>query len=102
MNATDDQTLQTLAIDNSALFIESGLTTALALVKVRDKESLVKTVALHQVLLKTKAEIDQFCIGLKALGVLKSMQESPHLFEHYFSLEGIQHMTAGNIPIHAN
>ena len=35
MNATDNHTLRTLAIDNSALFIESGMTSALAVVKTR-------------------------------------------------------------------
>ena len=95
MITTDDQTLQTLAMENAAVFIESGLTTALALTKVEDKDSIVKTVTLHQVLLKTKAEIDQFCAGLKSLGVLNSIQENPQLFEHYLSLDGTQCMTAG-------
>ena len=95
-NATDNHKLRTLAIDNSALFIESGITSALALVKTEDKDSIVKTVALHHVLLKTKAEIDQFCDGLKALGVLELLQKNPLLFQQYFCLDGAHHMTAGN------
>ena len=95
MITTDDQTLQTLTMENAGVFIESGLTTALAQAKVEDKDSIVKTVTLHQVLLKTKAEIDQFCAGLKSLGVLNSIQENSQLFEHYFSLDGTQCMTAG-------
>ena len=94
-NATDDRTLQTLIMDNSDLFIESGFTSALASVTTREIDRMVKTVALQHVLLQTKAEIDQFCAGLKALGVLASMQENPHLFNDYFCLDGIKHMTAG-------
>ena len=94
-NAADEQALRTLVIDNSSLFVESGVTTALAVVKVADKDNLVKCVALHHVLLKVKAEIDQFCTGLRALGVLDAMQASPHLFVHYFCLDGMQFMKAG-------
>ena len=43
-NAANEQALRTLVIDNSSLFVESGVTTALAVVKFEDKDNLVKCV----------------------------------------------------------
>lgn len=95
MCATDEQTLRTMALDNAGLLLDSGLSIALPLVKMKDKEDMVKTVALHQVLLKTKAEMNQFSNGLKALGILDSLQQNPHLFRSYFMLDGVAPLTAG-------
>ena len=82
-------------MEHSSVFIESGLTTPLALVRLEDKGSIVKTVALHHVILRTKAEIDQFSIGLKVLGVLDAIQKNRQLFQKYFCLDGAEHMTSG-------
>jgi len=97
MRATDEQSLRRVALDNASLFLESGLTIALPLVRMKDKERIVRVVTLHQVLLKSKAEMDQFSHGLKALGVLDSLQQSPHLFRSYFTLDGVEPMTAGTL-----
>ena len=82
-------------MEHSSVFIESGLTTPLALVHMEDKGNIMKTVALHHVLLRTKAEIDQFTAGLNLLGVLELIQENHQLFQKFFCLDGAEHVTAG-------
>jgi len=93
--APDDRTLRKLATDNCALLIESGLTMPLALLTVHDKDTIVQTVALHHVLLKSKAEMDQFAQGLSALGVLDAIKDHSNLFECYFSADGVSTLVAG-------
>ena len=82
-------------LENATLFIDSGYTTPLPFVKITDKDILLRSVLLHMVLFNVKAEIDQFCRGLKSLGVLDAMQANPHLFASYFCLDGIEQLTAG-------
>lgn len=67
-------------MEYSAIFAESGYTKALALVAMEDKVTMVQTVTLHYVLLRNKAELDQFCDGLSALGVLSMIRRESALF----------------------
>ena len=60
-------------MDRMELFTESGFTKPLALVTMDDKITMVQTVTLHYVLLRNKAELDQFCDGLTALDVLSAI-----------------------------
>ena len=87
-------------IEKAALFIDSGYTTPLPFVHITDKEILIRSVLLHMVILNVKAEMDQFCTGLKSLGVLDAMQANPHLFVNYFCLDGMKQMTAGILQLH--
>lgn len=70
----------------------------LALVTLEDRNTIVKTVALHHVLLKCKAEMDQFAQGLCALGVLEAMKAHTSLFAEYFSADGLSSLVAGKFP----
>lgn len=47
----------------------------LALLTLHDRDIVVQTVALHHVLLKSKAEMDQFAQGLSSLGVLDATSQ---------------------------
>ena len=67
----------------------------LAFVTLCDVDTMVRTIALHHVLLKAKAEMDQFMQGLNALGVLTAMKALPDLFEAYFSIDLKSSLTAG-------
>ena len=67
----------------------------LAFVTLCDVDTMVRTIALHHVLLKAKAEMDQFMQGLNVLGVLTAMKAHPNLFEAYFSIDVKSSLTAG-------
>lgn len=71
-------------MNNGDVLIESGLTMPLALVSLDDRDAIIQTVALHYVLLKSKAEMDQFMVGLAALGVLDAVKANSTLFKDYF------------------
>ena len=64
---------------------------------MEDKNTLIQTVALHYVLLRNKAEMDQFCEGLKELGVLNALRNYPDLIGPLFMKGGLQTLTAGLI-----
>ena len=46
-----------------------------------DIDTMVPTMTLHHVLLKAKAEMDQFAHGLNAFSVLNALKAHPDLFE---------------------
>ena len=67
----------------------------LAFITIDDRDTIIQAVALHHVLLKSKAEMDQFAMGLTALGVLDAVRANSALFEDYFLLVGRQSLGAG-------
>ena len=73
----------------------SGFTRPLPCLTKEDKITLIQTVALHYVLLRSKAEMDQFCEGLKSLGVLHAIRKYPDLMSHFFTHQGVDKLTAG-------
>ena len=75
--------------------IECGFTKPLPCLVMEDKIALIQTLTLHHVLLRSKAEIDQFSEGLKALGVLDAIRNYPSLMSCFFINKEIQHLTAG-------
>ena len=58
--------------------------------------------ALHDVILRSKAELDQFCEGLKSCGVLSAVRQYSDLTRKYFSVDGRQKLTSGmfNVVYH--
>ena len=99
-SAVDVDSIRGIAIDNSDLLIGSGVTKPLALINAVDKIDIVQAVSLHHVLLHSKAELDQFCSGLEALGVLNAVKKQPPLFRCMFTSDGIQKLTAGDHQHH--
>ena len=75
--------------------IDSGLTMPLAFITIDDRDTIIQTVALHHVLLKSRAEMDQFAMGLTALGVLDAVRANSALFKDYFLLVGRPSLGAG-------
>ena len=75
---------------------ECGFIKAIPCITIDDKITLIQTVALHHVLLQSKAEMDQFCEGLKALGVLDAVREYPGLMSPFFTNTAVQNLTAGD------
>lgn len=60
-----------------------------------DIPTVVQTVALHLVILNSKAELDQLAEGMSCLGVLAAIRKSPHLLQSYYTLDGATKLTAG-------
>jgi len=82
-------------MDHCELFTDSGFPKGLPLVTSTDKIVMVQTVAIHHVLLRSIAEVDQFTKGLQALGVLDAVKKSPTFMRRFFTKDEIQHLTSG-------
>ena len=65
---TEDQLQQTVAMHYDVL-CDCGFTRPSSLVKESDKTDIIQALALHSVILRSKAEIDQFSEGLESCGV---------------------------------
>ena len=75
---------------------DCGFSRPSVLVKEQDKVDIVQALALHSVLLRSKAEIDQFCEGLESCGVLCAIRKNPNLARRFFCVEGRGKPTSGN------
>lgn len=82
-------------MDHCELLTNSGFPKGLPLVTTVHKIVMIQTVALHRVLLRRVAELDQFAKGLQALGVLDAIKRYPALMRPFFTRDGVQHLTAG-------
>ena len=82
-------------MESCSEIIECGFTKPLPRLTTVDKIDLIQTVTLHYVLLRTKAEMDQFAEGLRALGVLDVIRKYPELLRLFFTNKGMQTLTAG-------
>jgi hypothetical protein len=69
--------------DNRVLYIlsDAGCTKALL---YRRKQDMLSSLAFLYCLLNVKAELDQFCEGLKTFGVLSKMKDHPQMFRCLF------------------
>ncbi len=64
-----------------------------------DKQELIHTVALHHMVLKCKAELDQLKSGLQVLSVGDAIKAHPGFFEVFFTEAGLTALTAGTIVV---
>lgn len=76
----------------SDILVDNGITRAPSLV---GKETIVKALALHCTILRSKAELDQLKNGLHTLGVADAMATTPGLFEPFFTDSSIE-LSPGN------
>lgn len=74
---------------------ECGVTKPSTAVTLEDKISVVQSITLHNTILKSKAEIDQFAAGLSCLGTKSYIMKYPHLLKEFFTISGKQVLTAG-------
>lgn len=75
--------------------VECGFTKPSARITFGDKSEIVQAVALHHVILRSKAELDQFCDGLALCGVLQAIKCHSSLTRNYFTIDGFQQLTSG-------
>ena len=74
---------------------EYGIAKPPTVITIEDKIAIVQSITLHHALLKSKAEIDQFIDGLSCLGTKSSITKYPQLVRKFFTILGIQVLTAG-------
>ena len=80
----------------SDTLVDCGFNKPISKLTRDDVPHLLQSVALHSVILKVKAELDQFISGLDKAGVLTFIQKFPSLFQPMFVASHKQ-LDAGNI-----
>lgn len=93
--AEDDAGLRTVCLTEADIFLNSGYSKPITAVKLSDRDNLLKTIKLHHCLLRMKADIDQFQLGLATLGVGDAIKAHPQLFEPLFAHNKTAPLTAG-------
>ena len=78
------------------IFIDSGYSKHITAITLSERDNLLKIVKLHYCLLRTKADIDQFQLGLATLGVGNAIKAHPDLFEPMFVHNKSTPLTAGD------
>ena len=81
-----------------------GITKQSTSVTMEDKVTIVQSITLHHVLLKSKAEVDQFAEGLSCLGTKSFITKYPNLFRTFvgcWCLLLVRHDTLIYCLIHA-
>lgn len=85
MNAatSDDDILQ---IQNDREFLGNALITAgwLQPLTMNNRDLAMQAIIVHDVLTKRKEPLDQFCKGLKTLGIYDLIKSQPELMQAYF------------------
>lgn len=78
--------LRQLAQKHLDLLLTSGFSKPPTKLKWDDRAVLVQSLTLHHGLLECKAEIDQFCEGLKCFNVLDNIKENPLVLKSFLCL----------------
>lgn len=92
-NAVTDESVEDICTEHEDELRQVGC--RIGSLKWKNKESIMQSIKLHHVLLKSKAELDQLIDGLGALGVLKSIRENNSLFERLFVASHCDMLNAG-------
>ena len=80
----DPDELRSVVGENFDLISECGFTKPTTKLTMDDKVTLVQSVALHQVILRTLGELSQFRDGLDTLGVARAMKQYGVLLQEFF------------------
>ena len=78
---TVDQ-LQSICLENFDLMSESGFTKPCSRLVMLDKATIVQSISLHVVILKSLAELYQFRDGMETLGMATAIKH--HLLSEFF------------------
>ena len=94
MNTSNDDDIKQLFRLNIDRFYQAGITKAINLLTINDKDNIIRMVCISE-LLKIKAEIDQFKEGMESLGVATAIQRYPDLLRGFFTIRKKTPLTAG-------
>ena len=98
----DDDIKLCFSIDEGAsLLNETGYRKAVCSLKLSDRPAVLGALLDYHLMIKVKAEMDQFKEGLQTLGYLEVLQSNPSMWEEYF-LDADVPLTAGMCSIHNN
>lgn len=93
----DDDIKLCFSIDEGAsLLIETGYRKAVCSMTLSDRPTVLSALLDYHLMIKVKAEMDQFKEGLQTLGFLEAVQSDPSLWDEYF-LDKTLPLTAGII-----
>ena len=92
MNDADE--LRSVVQDNFDLISECGFTKPTTRLGMNDKVTLVQSVALHQVILRTLGELSQFRDGLETIGVARAIEQNSAFLQEFF-VKKSSRVTAG-------
>lgn len=95
MQTTTEEELRSTVATHYDVLCDCGFTRPSSLVKEKHKVDIIQALALHCVILRSKAEIDQFCKGLVSCGVLVAIRRNPDLARNCFCVEGHEKLTSG-------
>lgn len=84
-------------MDFEVMLTETGYRKPISSLVIEDKSNIVKTLKTHM-LLKVKAELDQFCEGLKTCNILEAVIKNPSVMSPFFISAEVK-LTAGMIDI---
>ena len=87
--------MRQLLFDSIDIVMEAGYSKPIASVAIDDKTALIRTLALHFTILRSKAVLDQFKEGLCTLGVIDAIKQHPSIMEPLFVANGQTQLTAG-------
>lgn len=96
MNAASSEELQTLKNDGilQDLLVNAGW---LKDITADNKNLALQVLMVHFILIKRKEPIEQFCKGLKTLGVLDLMRKYPDMMRSYFVKDTSTQLTSADI-----
>ena len=91
----DDDIKICFSIDEgSSLLNDTGYRKAVCSLTLSDRPAIMSALLDYHLMIKVKAEMDQFKEGLQTLGYLEVLQSDPSLWEEYF-LDKNMPLTAG-------
>ena len=74
---------------------DSGFTKPFTSVLFEDRSVIIESLCLHEVILSSKAEADQFCDGLDSSKVLTHLTKHSSILEKFFVQHPIESLTSG-------
>lgn len=85
----------------AGLLFETGFQRPTSSLTLRDKDDLVNTISSYHTVIKVKAEIDMFVVGLESLRIHEFIKLYPTLMKSLFVNEKPKQISAGrtSIPI---
>ena len=81
--------------NNYDVLTEYGITTPPNVLRMEDKVKTIHSITLHHVLLRSKAEIDQFIQGFECLGTHNMLKMYPQILFQYYMFGAQGRLSAG-------
>ena len=92
---TSDEELQEIASLNYSCLVEAGFIKPTTLIRISDKEEIIRALTLHHTLLKSLSEVDQFGEGLRSSKVLDVLRRYSRYTKSFFTLQGRPPISSG-------